>query len=132
MSAAINHVRQYHVRSDEGSAMSHPAAGLDWTDYFLAPAPPSLLCQFRRRRANSIEQEGVRYAQDFPSEFNCAGLEWKLTGIAREELDRMPEEVRRQVMPEHSLGQFVGALVNPFNPLGLLFYVSGSTRLVVE
>lgn len=72
--------------------------GEDWTEYTFQPAPRTLLCQFRREG----QPVYVGYAKDFPPEFNVAGLEWKLTGIAREQLDRMPEEVGRQVMPEAS------------------------------
>ena len=89
--------------------------GLDWTDYASTPAPRDLLCQFRRSeewlrdaqinqgRRNNREafREGLQgwtgHARDFSAHYNVAGLQWKLTGIAREELDRMPEEVRRQV-----------------------------------
>jgi hypothetical protein len=88
--------------------------GEDWTSYEFQLAPRNLLCLFRRTAeaynkaiesphfslANwRKETPRVAYARDFPPEFNISGLEWKLTGIAREELDRMPLEVRRQVMP---------------------------------
>ena len=89
--------------------------GLDWTDYMFQPAPRSLLCQFRRKEWAEIH---VGYAKDFRPEFNVAGLEWKLTGIAREQLDQMPATVRTQVMPGAS---WIGVLTGPCNPLGLLF-----------
>ena len=66
--------------------------GIDWTDYCLQPAPPNLLCQFRRRHRFYY----VGYSRDFYAEFNVSGLEWKLTGIAQEELDRMPLASCRQ------------------------------------
>lgn len=71
--------------------------GEDWTNYITVPAPRTLLCQFRRKDRYFNH---VGFAKDFLPEFNVAGLEWKLTGIAKEQLDRMPEEVRRQVMSE--------------------------------
>lgn len=69
--------------------------GETWTNYIMQPAPRTLLCQFRREDGFTH----VGYAKDFLPEFNISGLEWKLTGIAREELDRMPLEVRRRAMP---------------------------------
>lgn len=69
----------------------------DWTDYTATPAPRTLLCQFRRR--DGFAHTG--YAKDFLPEFNVAGLEWRLTGIARTELEGMPEETRQQVMPQN-------------------------------
>jgi hypothetical protein len=72
--------------------------GLDWTSYEAQPAPRTLLCQFRRQDGKHL-REFVGYAKDFLPEFDIAGLKWRLTGIAREELDGMPEAVREQVMP---------------------------------
>ena len=72
--------------------------GIEWTDYQFQPAPRTLLCQFRRTGQG---QAGwfVTYAKDFLPEFNVANLEWRLTGIAREALEGMPEAVRQQAMP---------------------------------
>lgn len=70
--------------------------GDDWTDYTWQPAPQFLLCQFRRK--DGFAHTG--YAKDFCPEFNVAGLEWKLTGIAREQLDQMSPEARAQMMPQ--------------------------------
>jgi hypothetical protein len=85
--------------------------GLAWTNYVYHPAPRSLLCQFRRQDGDYLWQF-VGYAKDFLSVFNVAGLEWKLTGIARVELDRMPDEQRRQMFGVMSsswhLGNFGG------------------------
>jgi hypothetical protein len=67
--------------------------GEDWTPSEIQPAPKELLCQFRRR--DGFSHTG--YARDFMPEFNVAGLEWKLTGIGREELDRMPDKVKFQL-----------------------------------
>src|ERR1700731_377956 len=72
--------------------------GDDWTDYSTQPAPRTLLCQFRR---GDKFFNYVAYAKDFDPAFNIAGLEWKLTGIAREQLDWMSEAMRRQVMCEN-------------------------------
>ena len=72
--------------------------GESWVRYELQPAPRNLLCQFRRKGQGSAGWF-VGYAKDFSSYFNIADLEWQLTGIAREQLDRMPPEVRAQVMP---------------------------------
>ena len=71
--------------------------GLDWTSYAFQLPPPTLLCQFRREGQG---QAGwfVGYAKDFSPEFNVANLEWRLTGIARVQLDQMPPEIRAQVM----------------------------------
>jgi hypothetical protein len=65
--------------------------GLNWTNYATHSAPSSLLCQFRRQDG-AYSWQFIGYARDFLPEFNVAGLEWMLTGIAREELDRMPED----------------------------------------
>ena len=78
--------------------------GDDWTSYELQPAPRDLLCRFRYplpQISPDAYCEYTGYAKDFAPQYDpfSAGLEWKLTGIAREQLDRMPEEVRRQVMP---------------------------------
>lgn len=68
--------------------------GEDWTNYATTPAPRTLLCQFRRKDRYFNH---VGFAKDFLPEFNVAGLEWRLTGIAKEQLDRMPEEVRTRI-----------------------------------
>ncbi len=73
--------------------------GEDWTSYELHSAPRGLLCQFRRQDGFAF----TGYAKDFFPEFNVAGLEWKLTGIAKEQLERMPEAVLRQMMPQENL-----------------------------
>lgn len=78
--------------------------GEDWTDYTTIPAPKTLLCQFRRK---DRFLNHVGFAKDFLPEFNVVGLEWKLTGIAREQLDRMPEEVKQRMMPENYGGWVV-------------------------
>lgn len=70
--------------------------GDTWTEYTIQPAPPNLLCQFRRK--DGFAHTG--YAKDFLPEFDIAGLQWKLTGIAREQWDRMPDRVKQQVMPQ--------------------------------
>jgi len=75
--------------------------GIEWTDYILQPAPQNLLCLFRRPAwGNNI----LAYARDFHPECNAVDLQWMLTGIAREQLERMSPECRLQVMPE--LGVF--------------------------
>jgi hypothetical protein len=71
--------------------------GINWTSYEFQRAPRTLLCQFRRK--DGFAHTG--YAKDFQPEFNIAGLEWRLTGIARTELEGMPEETRQQVMPQN-------------------------------
>ena len=73
--------------------------GDDWTCYEFQPAPRDLLCQFRRKDTQYVTWQFVGFARDFLPEFNVYGLEWKLTGIAREQLDQMPAAVRAQVMP---------------------------------
>jgi hypothetical protein len=88
--------------------------GEDWTSYELQPAPRDLLCQFRWNRSGEAAIE-VAYAKDFPPEVCTTHLEWKLTGIAREQLDRMPEEVRRQVMPEPYSGLMMMSLLGRGN-----------------
>jgi hypothetical protein len=84
--------------------------GEDWTDYNFQPAPSNLLCQFQR-----IDERGclrfVGFAKDMLPEFNIARLQWKLTGIAREQLDRMPPEVRAQVMPQSDFSSFIGQMM---------------------
>ena len=92
--------------------------GLNWTNYIFTPAPPSLLCQFRRRVSDEAAVLCTGYACDFSPESNCANLEWRLTGIAREQLDRMPPEARAQVFG--GIG-WSGMLTEPVNPLVLLF-----------
>jgi len=91
--------------------------GEDWTSYEFQPAPRDLLCQFRGH-AGFVKSDGVfvgpvctGYAKDFSPYCNVHGIEWKLTGIAREQLDRMPEEVRRQVMPLAGWRQMLNGLV---------------------
>ncbi len=91
--------------------------GEDWTSYEFQPAPRTLLCQFRRKDGFAY----TGYAEDFYPEFNVAGLEWKLTGIAKEQLDRMPPEVRAQVLPQGGFGAWAAMLIGPATPLGLLF-----------
>jgi hypothetical protein len=65
--------------------------GETWTQYALQPPSRDLLCQFRRHADQGPAGWFVAYARDFRPEFNISGLEWRLTGIAREELDRMPK-----------------------------------------
>jgi hypothetical protein len=99
--------------------------GEDWTSYQLYPAPGELLCQFRREVPHHAEFVG--YPRDFPALSNIANLEWKLTGIAKELLDRMPEQVRQQVLPQSWLqglglqrmlapsgGDFSAAMLRPY------------------
>jgi hypothetical protein len=69
--------------------------GIDWTNYVYRPAPRSLLCVFRHP---AWDRTVVCYARNFFPDCNVVGLEWKLTGIARMELDQMPEEAQAQVM----------------------------------
>ena len=71
--------------------------GEDWTSYEFQSAPPSILCQFRRKDGQHT-MVFTDYAKNFYPEFNVSGLEWKLTGIAREELEGMSPEWRAQVM----------------------------------
>ena len=73
--------------------------GEDWTSYEFQPAPSMLLCQFRRRDG-LFQFSHTGFAKDFLPEFNVAGLEWNLTGIAREQLERMSPEARAQVMSQ--------------------------------
>ena len=84
--------------------------GEDWTDYYFQPPPPTLLCQFRR-----IDERGclqfVGFSKDMVPEFKSVGLQWKLTGIAREQLDRMPYEVQMQVMLHPSLNLSFGQML---------------------
>jgi hypothetical protein len=78
--------------------------GETWTSYKFQLAPQDLLCQFRYPLPDINGDAYCKYtgyARDFAPYYDlAAGLEWKLTGIAREQLDRMPEEVRRQVMSQ--------------------------------
>jgi hypothetical protein len=80
---------------------------LDWTSYEFQPAPSSLLCQFRERGSDLVF---VDYAADFSPTVAVGCLEWKLTGIAREELERMSPEGRAQVMPQAGFGMLVNLL----------------------
>ena len=84
--------------------------GETWTSYEFQRAPTDFLCQFRREDGFTH----IGYAKDFLPEFNISGLEWKLTGIAREQLDGMPEEFKRQVMPPAGLGWFANILLSPY------------------
>ncbi len=93
--------------------------GEDWTNYGFHPAPRTLLCQFRRRGQGEAGWF-VGYAKDFAPEFNIVDFEWRLTGIAKEELDQMGPEGRAQVMPQGM--NWIGILASPVAPLGLLFY----------
>lgn len=97
--------------------------GEDWTSYEFQPAPPTLLCLFRRnedsirqlQRIGQLREVNLRvwtgYAQDFSPEFNAANLEWKLTGIAREELDAMVPEFRAQVVPSAGWASMLNRLL---------------------
>lgn len=86
-----------------------------FTDYLTYPAPPSLLCVFWRIDWEETgEKPWVGYARDFSPMMNVAGLRWKLTGIAREELARMSEAMRLQLLP--ITGHF---MVTGFKPFGL-------------
>jgi hypothetical protein len=103
--------------------------GEDWTDYVFQSAPRTLLCQFRRKEWSKVH---VGYAKDFPPESNIAGLEWKLTGIAREQLDHMPPEVKRQMMPEYSTWTLLGRLMaSPYlrqrNEYGICLTIFGDS-----
>ncbi len=101
----------------------------EWTEYSLRGAPAALLCVFWR---GGLDRPRVGYAKDFPADLNAAGLWWKLTGIARMELDAMPPEQREQVLGstpsylERILsGSFVGAAAATYDgltltPLGLI------------
>jgi hypothetical protein len=86
---------------------------LDWINHALHPAPRTLLCQFRRPQWN---RPVVCYITDFLPDRNVTDLEWRLTGIAREQLDWMPEEVREQVMGS-PLG-WLTAMMNQVEALG--------------
>ena len=94
--------------------------GLDWTDYVYHPAPRSLLCQFRRYGDGPVQ---IAYAKDFSSYFNVAGLEWKLTGIARMELDRMTDEQKRKMfrsMPGNWVWWMTGNQIEEAGQLGFI------------
>jgi hypothetical protein len=83
--------------------------GETWTSYKLQPAPPSLLCQFRinfqaycaavansrfcLRRWRDEGPPRIGYVKDFSGQFDTDDLEWKLTGIAKEQA--MQEEDSR-------------------------------------
>jgi hypothetical protein len=89
--------------------------GLDWTSYEAQPAPRDLLCQFRRQDGKYL-WEFVGYAKDFLPEFDIAGLKWRLTGIAREELDGMTPEEREKALSRHPV--MVGGFWNELSALG--------------
>lgn len=72
--------------------------GLDWTSYSLCPAPWGILCQFRRRNKPLGLFTFVARREDFLPEFNINGLEWKLTGIGKEQLAGMDLAVRQQLL----------------------------------
>jgi len=69
--------------------------GKDWTSCDRHSAPPQLLCMFRRAE---WRQPGIGYACEFSPEFNVAGLEWKLTGIAKEALAGMSPEAQARAL----------------------------------
>ena len=107
--------------------------GEDWTNHAAYPAPPSLLCQFRYSSVGNayVEHVWVAYAKDFGPTLNIANLEWRLTGIAREQLDRMPPEVRAQVLPQAVWGLGSGLMAQSEAALsgqqyGLMGSFSGS------
>jgi hypothetical protein len=72
--------------------------GIEWTSYEYQPAPTGLLCRFRRK--NPEYAMFVGYARDFPSLPSIVGLEWQLTGIAREQLENMSDAAGQQLMPQ--------------------------------
>ena len=61
--------------------------GETWTNYEFQPAPRDLLCQFRRPGLNLV---WVGYGRNIYLSSYATDLQWRLTGIAREALDRMP------------------------------------------
>ena len=73
-----------------------------WINYEDQSAPRDLLCLFRRNAETYYravaspyfslaawrrEIPSIGYARDFPLDLDTTGLEWKLTGIAHEELN---------------------------------------------
>jgi hypothetical protein len=90
-----------------------------WTNYAYQRPPRGILCQFERRPAfieydpvngiplvsGNVTQRFTGYVDDFGPGFNVAYLYWRLTGIGREELEAMPEQVRAQ-RERPALGSF--------------------------
>lgn len=74
----------------------------DWSSYMSCQAPRDLLCVFRQGEAG---QPWVGYARDFSPSMYVAELQWKLTGIAREELAGMGLAEQMQRLP---VTQFAG------------------------
>ena len=73
-------------------------------------APENLLCEFWRPAVKGREERRwIGYAREFSSEFNIANLRWRLTGIAKEELAKMNEQQRTEV-----LGLMSGAWQTPW------------------
>jgi hypothetical protein len=54
-----------------------------WHDYVGHPPPAGALCQFKRDDVKSW----VDHNDDYSPFMNVAGLKWKLTGIARVQLE---------------------------------------------
>lgn len=61
-----------------------------WTDYFLC-RPPRVLCLFSRE---GHTETFVALPSEFRPEFNVAGLRWKLTGVGKVALERIPVRAR--------------------------------------
>ena len=76
--------------------------GETWTNYEFQPAPRDLLCQFRRPGLNLV---WVGYGRNIYLSSYATDLQWRLTGIAREALDRMPTEMWPTGMLPGLLGQ---------------------------
>ena len=68
-----------------------------WIPYELQ-SPPPVLCQFKRTNGAIF----LVNPTSFDPAFNVAGLRWELTGIGREELERIgAEDSRTRWMGEY-------------------------------
>lgn len=57
-----------------------------WSDYIFSP-PPAVLCQFRRE---STGETFLANPLEFSRIFNVAGLQWRLTGIGKQQIEADP------------------------------------------
>ena len=68
--------------------MSSPGPDKDgWYAYIYGAPPKDALCQFKQDVEGYIGGPWVGYSSDFSPEFNVAYLKWRLTGIARMQLE---------------------------------------------
>jgi hypothetical protein len=61
------------------------------------PAPHGILCEFMRE---TWDKSLICKSSELPPEMNINGLYWRLTGIGRQELERMNPKQRALI--EHS------------------------------